>query len=433
MISNFIFFLFPILVYTMIKFPFEKKINSQLISSFYLCTNSIKSNLTIGSLNEKVEIEFDLSRENILIPDSTFKEINYNENKSSSFNFSSDKKYSCSIDYINYFCYKSVENCSLLNLKNKKEKINGLPFLLLQKDKNEIANGKIGLKAKSNIIETSLIYNLKKNNLIEKHIFTISYENDTKGNIIFGNYPHEFNKKKYKEIFFFSLPIESPKVYFNWIILFDYISYDLNIKDNYNKVIFDFNFGGILASLLYQKFLNQSFFKNYYLNKLCTLNFFIYQDDYDFKKKFSQIICDKNINITNFPPLNFTKKEYNITFTFTYKDLFRIYNDKYYLMVFFPDDVIFEWILGEPFFWKFETVFDIENAIIGFYEKINQEKSYKYFYLIIIILLSFLVFLLSFLLFFNIKNKPRKKRANELEDDLYEYISDNSNIKNQII
>lgn len=433
MISNFIFFLFPILVYTMIKFPFEKKINSQLISSFYLCTNSIKSNLTIGSLNEKVEIEFDLSRENILIPDSTFKEINYNENKSSSFNFSSDKKYSCSIDYINYFCYKSVENCSLLNLKNKKEKINGLPFLLLQKDKNEIANGKIGLKAKSNIIETSLIYNLKKNNLIEKHIFTISYENDTKGNIIFGNYPHEFNKKKYKENFFFSLPIESPKVNFNWIILFDYISYDLNIKDNYNKVIFDFNFGGILASLLYQKFLNQSFFKNYYLNKLCTLNFFIYQDDYDFKKKFSQIICDKNINITNFPPLNFTKKEYNITFTFTYKDLFRIYNDKYYLMVFFPDDVIFEWILGEPFFWKFETVFDIENAIIGFYEKINQEKSYKYFYLIIIILLSFLVFLLSFLLFFNIKNKPRKKRANELEDDLYEYISDNSNIKNQII
>jgi hypothetical protein len=417
----------------MIKFPFEKKINSQLISSFYLCTNSIKSNLTIGSLNEKVEIEFDLSRENILIPDSTFKEINYNENKSSSFNFSSDKKYSCSIDYINYFCYKSVENCSLLNLKNKKEKINGLPFLLLQKDKNEIANGKIGLKAKSNIIETSLIYNLKKNNLIEKHIFTISYENDTKGNIIFGNYPHEFNKKKYKENFFFSLPIESPKVNFNWIILFDYISYDLNIKDNYNKVIFDFNFGGILASLLYQKFLNQSFFKNYYLNKLCTLNFFIYQDDYDFKKKFSQIICDKNINITNFPPLNFTKKEYNITFTFTYKDLFRIYNDKYYLMVFFPDDVIFEWILGEPFFWKFETVFDIENAIIGFYEKINQEKSYKYFYLIIIILLSFLVFLLSFLLFFNIKNKPRKKRANELEDDLYEYISDNSNIKNQII
>ena len=428
MISNFIFFLFPILVYTMIKFPFEKKINSQLISSFYLCTNSIKSNLTIGSLNEKVEIEFDLSRENILIPDSTFKEINYNENKSSSFNFSSDKKYSCSIDYINYFCYKSVENCSLLNLKNKKEKINGLPFLLLQKDKNEIANGKIGLKAKSNIIETSLIYNLKKNNLIEKHIFTISYENDTKGNIIFGNYPHEFNKKKYKENFFFSLPIESPKVNFNWIILFDYISYDLNIKDNYNKVIFDFNFGGILASLLYQKFLNQSFFKNYYLNKLCTLNFFIYQEDYDFEKKFSQIICDKNINITNFPPLNFTKKEYNITFTFTYKDLFRIYNDKYYLMVFFEVTQIFEWILGEPFFWKYETVFDVDKSIIGFYKKIKKEKDYKVVYIIIIIILSFLVICLSIILFINISKKPRKKRAYELDDNDYEYIQQ-SNMK----
>ncbi len=425
----YLFFFLPKVIISLIKIPFEKKIETNLITSEYLCKNIIKSNITIGSLKEEVPIIFDLSKQKIMIPDSTFTLITYNINKSTSFKLSSEEKKICNIKDNKFDCYEISESLYFLNEKSKNVEISSFSFLLLRKNKNEISYGNIGLKANSN--NDSFISQLKKKNFIEKYIFSISYLTETKGEFFFGNYPHEYNKN-YNEKNFNFLPIESPKVNSDWIILFDYVSY-LDKKESNQRVILNFNFGGILTSIHYQQFLNQSFFKDYYLNKLCTLNFFIYQEDYDFEKKFSQIICDKNINITNFPPLNFTKKEYNFTLTFTYKDLFRIYNDKYYLMVFFPDDVIFEWILGEPFFWKFETVFDIDNAIIGFYEKINQEKSYKYFYLIIIIVLSILVFILSFLLFFNIKNKPRKKRANELEDDLYEYISDNSKIKNQII
>ena len=82
-------------------------------------------------------------------------------------------------------------------------------------------------------------------------------------------------------------------------------------------------------------------------------------------------------------------------------------------MVFFPDDVIFEWILGEPFFWKFETVFDTDKAIIGFYNKIKNETNFNFIYIIIIIILGILVIILSIVLYVNISNKQRKKRANE--------------------
>ena len=211
-------------------------------------------------------------------------------------------------------------------------------------------------------------------------------------------------------------------------ILFDYVSY-LDKKESNQRVILNFNFGGILTSIHYQQFLNQSFFKDYYLNKLCTLNFFIYEENYyeDYQIKYSQIICDKNINITNFPPLIFVKKNFNITLNFTFQDLFRIYNEKYYLMIYFSYDQIYEWILGEPFFWKYETVFDTDKAIIGFYNKVKKETNFNFIYIIIIIL-GLLVIILSILLYVNISNKQRKKRANELDDD-YLYI-ENSNMKN---
>ena len=422
LISFYVLFLIVIKIKSLIKIPFEKKIESNLITPEYLCKNKIKSNIIIGSLNEKIEITFDLSSQKIYIPDSSFEKINYDIKKSSSYKLISEVK-NCELDDVKFNCFESLENLIFENEKNNKEKISELSFILLQKNKTEISNGIIGLKSKSN--ENSFINQLKKKNYIQNYTFIISYENDFKGEIIFGNYPHIYNKKYYKEEDFFFIPIQS---YSSWKIMFDSISYINGKVDNYENAIVNFNFGGILGSLLYQKYLNQSFFKDYFLNKSCSINYFIYYEDYDYELKYSQIICDKNINISNFPPLNFTKKQYNITINFTYQDLFRIYNDKYYLMVFFEVDRIFEWILGEPFFWKFETVFDVDKSIIGFYKKIKKDKDYKFVYIIIIIILSFLVIILSILLFINISKKPRKKRANELEDNDYDYIQQ-SNFK----
>ncbi len=422
----YLFFFLPKVIISLIKIPFEKKIETNLITSEYLCKNIIKSNITIGSLKEEVPIIFDLSKQKIMIPDSTFTLITYNINKSTSFKLSSEEKKICNIKDNKFDCYEISESLYFLNEKSKNVEISSFSFLLLRKNKNEISYGNIGLKANSN--NDSFISQLKKKNFIEKYIFSISYLTETKGEFFFGNYPHEYNKN-YNEKNFNFLPIESPKVNSDWIILFDYVSY-LDKKESNQRVILNFNFGGILTSIHYQQFLNQSFFKDYYLNKLCTLNFFIYEENYfeDYQIKYSQIICDKNINLTNFPPLIFVKKDYNITLNFTFQDLFRIYNEKYYLMIYFSYDQIYEWILGEPFFWKFETVFDTDKAIIGFYNKIKNETNFNFIYIIIIIILCVLVIVLSILLYVNISNKQRKKRAYELDDD-YLYI-ENSNMKN---
>ena len=78
----YLFFFLPKVIISLIKIPFEKKIETNLITSEYLCKNIIKSNITIGSLKEEVPIIFDLSKQKIMIPDSTFTLITYNINKS---------------------------------------------------------------------------------------------------------------------------------------------------------------------------------------------------------------------------------------------------------------------------------------------------------------------------------------------------------------
>ena len=82
-----------------------KKIESNLITSEYLCKNKIKS-IAIGSLNEKIEIIFDLSNQ---IPDSTFQKINCNIKKSFFYKLISKIK-DCEIDNIKFNFFESLEN-----------------------------------------------------------------------------------------------------------------------------------------------------------------------------------------------------------------------------------------------------------------------------------------------------------------------------------
>ena len=210
----YLFFFLPKVIISLIKIPFEKKIEINLITSEYLCKNIIKSNITIGSSKEEVPIIFDLSKQKIMIPDSTFTLITYNINKSTSFKFSSEEKKICNIKDNKFDCYEISESLYFLYEKSKNVEISSFSFLLLRKNKNEISYGIIGLKANSN--NDSFISQLKKKNFIEKYIFSISYLTETKGEFFFGNYPHEYNKN-YNEKNFNFLPIESPKVNSDWI------------------------------------------------------------------------------------------------------------------------------------------------------------------------------------------------------------------------
>ena len=87
------------------------------------------------------------------------------------------------------------------------------------------------------------------------------------------------------------------------------------------------------------------------------------------------------------------------------------------------------WLLGKPFFQQYDMIFDYDNKQIGLYSKIIEDTdndnnffdNISFIFIIIVAFLLLVIIGLTFALIKCYKNLPRKKRANELLDDNYEY------------
>jgi preprotein translocase subunit SecG len=118
----------------------------------------------------------------------------------------------------------------------------------------------------------------------------------------------------------------------------------------------------------------------------------------------------------------------NYTFNLTYEDLFISLNDKYYFLVIFHKKFYGDWVLGEPFLKKYNIIFDQKSETISFYTQSNIKKKKdtprkdNKFLIILVIIFFVSTIILSFLLYLCIKKIPRKKRANELEEN-FDYVS----------
>ena len=160
---------------------------------------------------------------------------------------------------------------------------------------------------------------------------------------------------------------------------------------------------------------------------------------------------------SSFPNLDFYVKEHNYTFSLTRVDLFHeIFNRIYFLVVFKKSKTENEiWKLGEPFFSKFQFTFNQEQKTVGFYdsklERISNEDFMKNLEqnnnnntnkgssntaLYVILIVIGVILLIGLAYFLGKKfNESRKRRANELRDDDFDYSADkkgNSN-SNDII
>ena len=102
----------------------------------------------------------------------------------------------------------------------------------------------------------------------------------------------------------------------------------------------------------------------------------------------------------------------------------------------------YKWVFGEIFLKKYYFTFNPDKKLIGFYANINnkknndEKKDYGKTGLIILIIGIILIIInaIIFGLYFWKKKygKERRKRANELNDDYYDYVTDNSD-KNKIL
>ena len=326
----------------------------------------------------------------------------------------------------------STENFYFLDQNNNKIKYEKFGFLQPFSDLNFnnisiIKNGFVGLKYKETFggVDQNILYQLKnpKNgeNIINSYSISIIYDDKLRGNIFIGELPHEFDPKKFSFEFFKNKYVNLDSYNFNWKINFDKIFYLNQSKkfefDLFLNAKFDLNFGGILGNSNYQKNVNESFFNELFIKKKCENKIIKQKENNEIYYVYE---CNKNININKFnDSIFFYSKEINFTFVLEKKDLFLKANDKIYFLVFFSN-YFPNWILGEPFFRKFNMVFNQAKKIVGFYSDYNKIKK-NYDKIIIIFLL---IFLIGCLLFFINKiyfKKNKKIRANELEDNfLYE-------------
>ena len=392
-----------------IRFNFTKKkinsVNIELLTEIHIGTplQTIPSILTFNTYS-------------IYIPDNSFIIGKFNQLDSKTLipNIYEKKSQNCSIEQ-NLIPCSTAKDIGLVSDNNESNELFTIYFILLTNSSNNSYNfnhALLGLKNKPVLssIKTHLIWVLKTNSIIDNYVFTIKYKNNNEGELIIGNFPHEYDSN-YKEE---NLRLVEGKVlYDGWSMKFSNI-YSDNFKSNINIGKFSLSIEGIIGPNDYIKFNNETFFNDLIDKNICKI-----QIIYDNRNSvFYQYICNKNLRIKQFKKLRFENKNLNYSFEFEPENLFLYENDNYYSLILFSNQNLNNWCLGEIFMKKYQLIFEPNESSIGIYLKI--EKLYIFY--IIIVILSILLFLLSFFLYKQLILKKRKIRVNELDENV-DYIT----------
>ena len=338
---------------------------------------------------------------------------------------------------------------------------------------------------------------VKEQNLINKYIFYFDFYTHFHGYFCLGAEPHIYDKanNNYNDYQYLKINTELSKDgYINWQVLFNKIiiinqtndyTYNLNEK----MVQIDFNSFLIIGTNEYQQYIEENFFNELIKIKICNKTLVEYF--YDNKiSKYYVYKCNKtlmngdNFDWEKYPPyvnyfeifpefqLFHVNLEHN--FFISKYDLFKLIHGNYYFLIIFEAEKTNKvWKFGQILLRNHQLFFDYDSKTIGYYDRRieppknksddkksddnkdentdqnqdknnndngsnknniqNKKKSKIYIYIIIFIAFCAVVSL-AFYLGMKFK-QSRKKRANELKDDNYEYLTDdlNDDSKNKII
>lgn len=386
--------------------------------------NHIYTTFYIGSHSQPIKLNIQLQNPYISILDSHYgnNNINFDPSKSSTYHKG---------NYINVyktedaplesqfiiFNYSGFHSSDQLLFDDKITQINNFYFINVNKsyvlhtfDYNE---GILGLDLRKNdqlSINASLISQLKENNLINKEIFYFSYENDNEGYLIIGDYPHnvlsEYKKEDLVETYAYSY---SSEVF--WGLNFDNIKYNGSEFNGLKLATFAIENGFILCPNSFRDIIEKIFFKQYINKGYCKKE----------SGEYENYSCNdtSDVDYSLFPKLQFYHKDLNMTFSFDYNDLFYNYEKRKYSLLYFNYDQFWDsyWILGKPFFKKYQMYFKPDSKRIGFYRtRIIVKDSFNYWFAATIFLLLVIIGGITYYCLF-VKVKTRKKRAIELDEE----------------
>ena len=292
---------------------------------------------------------------------------------------------------------------------------------------------------------SKLLKQLKQNNLIDSYKITMNYSSDNEGYFYIGNFPHEYDQSNFKEFQLISTYAIPRTSFCQFRILMEDVYSMVNETKkfviSYKEVFFHLELGLIECPVDYFNFIKNVFFKDYLNKSICSLEYMTKN-----LNNYYMITCEDDISfdLKSFPGINFYHSELNKTFVLDYNDLFHHENNKYYFLIIYSTFSGSYWKLGKPFLKKYQITLDLDSKLIYFYDsfkKYNKENNDKIedgdLYtinlkeILLITLCCFLFVILFVVLIKGIK-KSRKKRANELKDDEYDYTgSDNINTDNE--
>ena len=307
------------------------------------------------------------------------------------------------------------------DLNNFNNKISVEDIYIIEKnnyDKNNNVTLNLGIKVKNinnfiknNIsnkkIETNLIIQLKKKNIISSTNFYVKYEEiiidsiKYDGYIVIGEEPHAYtsNKNILNENDLVKTTCGNEFGEFNWYITFDEIFFynttnnDTEINQsndtifvNYQRVIYSKakispNLGLIISTNDYFYEIEKIFFQKLYDKGVCYTS---YISGYKFDIIYCLTSMIESNELESFPSLHFKNFIFNYDFELTYKDLF-FEQGKYTFFSIIRQstfrieendfDIGSKWEFGLPFLKKYFLTFDYDNRLIGFYKQTNQNKN----------------------------------------------------------
>ncbi len=412
-----------------LKFPFKTEIEEITNNDIYTSTqikNKEIINLEIGNPIQKIPVVVKFNEFSFYISGNLVLNSIYNEKNSNSFSSNNKTEFSCSDNTVNLGFY-AKENFYFSNIKNDNLKYEKIQFILatsIIKDDNNVLGLKI-IKNKEKE-KDNFINELKSKKIINNNIWTFKFDKKdfNKGDLIIGDYPHNYDLKNFKKENLKITKIENSISHkFNeWIIKFDDIKFnDTNII--IRNVKLEIEFGLIKAPANYYNiFYNKIFINCYYSQHNC--------EQIDLNYNYFSYVFNKNFDISKFPNITFFNKELEYNFTLDYKDLFKEFDGKYYFLIVFQRNYNIDWTFGKLFFKKYQFIFNTDNRIIGFYNQNFQiKKSNFYVYFIFIFCLIFIILILFYIYFS--KFRSRKIRLNEIEDG-YDYTPNNNIKENQL-
>ncbi len=402
---NFIIFGFFTLIYLFIfckcnnplKIPIQefKKIN------FY--ENNIYISINIGTPSQKIPLKISISSNPTFITNYSF-----NQKYSSTYYNKSNYKYIFkeNID-------KAIESNDIFRFGNNIFSkvdfylINNTNYSILglgRKIYDAISGGKWDDWSNEYNDISDFLTGLKDNKIINKRTFCFQFNKKNFGYLIFGLEYDEMDKNLiiYKD--YYRNIMDS-----TWDLKFDNIFIGKTNIQNDLSATLDIQLNIIISNQNIKTIYFKNFFEKYI--KLGICNERIIERNILDKFSYSYFYCnnDKRINLNELNDINFYINNINFNFTFTFLDLFEIYENKlYFLIIFRNDDNSLPWIFGIPFFKKYEIIFNLEKEEIVWYK--NQKEKLSLFNLIIFFLICIFIIIFRYL-----KLKNNKYKENQIE------------------